>query len=103
MRFSPVILSLSISVLTVTAASAGPKKSGLTVPVVYAGGTLPLAPGKIKAIVAEDRLMLFHGNQQISVPMESITAISSGTDVRRRFGAGVLGVVPLVHLDKSET
>ena len=37
------------------------------------------------------------------VPVKSIAAVTCGTDVRRRFGASVLSVVPLMHLDKSET
>jgi hypothetical protein len=83
--------------ITVTTASPAAKKTGFTVPVVYEGGTLPLHPGKIKVKVAEDAVVLFHGSRKVSVPMESITAISSGADVRRRFGASVLSVVPLMH------
>jgi hypothetical protein len=103
MRFRPAVFSIVLSMLTLAAGSAATKKTGFTVPVVYTGGTLPLNPGKIKVVVGEDAVILVHGNQRVSIPMENITAISSGTDVRRRFGASVLGVVPLMHLDKAET
>ena len=102
MKFRPAILSLTLAVFTTVAGLAETRKTGLTVPVTYAGGTLPLTQGKIKATVEEDALVLHHRNQKVSIPIQSITAISSGTDVRRRFGATVLGVVPKMHLDKAE-
>ena len=103
MRYWSAICSLLFSAIAVNTASSATKKTGFTVPVVYEGGTLALHPGKIKAQVAEDAVVLIHGSRKVSIPMESITAISSGTDVRRRFGASVLSVVPLMHLDKAET
>jgi len=81
---------------------SGTRKAGLTVPVKYEGGTLPWNQGKLKTTIAEDELVFTHGAQRIAVPIKNITAISCGEDARRRFGASVLGMVPLMHLDKSE-
>jgi hypothetical protein len=103
MKCKPAILLLTLSILAVTAASAETRKTGLTVPVRYEGGTLPLIQGKIRATVEEDAVVLHQRKQKVSIPIESISAISSGIDVRRRFGASVLGVVPKMHLDKAET
>jgi hypothetical protein len=103
MVFRSAVISLTLAVVTVGCASAETRKTGLTVPVTYAGGTLPLSQGKIKATVEEDTVVLHRGSHKVSIPIQSITAISSGTDVRRRFGASVLGVVPRMHLDKAET
>src|SRR5436309_206267 len=100
MKCWPVVVILLFNLLPV---EAGTKRSGFTVPLNYEGGTLPLNQGKIKATIAEDQVVFFHGNRKVVVPVESITAISTGTDVRRRFGASVLGIVPLMHLDKAET
>jgi len=85
-----------------SAFASGTKKSGLTVPVKYEGGTLPWSQGKLKTTIAEDELIFTHGSRHFAVPIKSITAISCGADVRRRFGASVLGMVPLMHLEKSE-
>jgi len=103
MKFRLAFFAFAVVALTVTGASAETRKTGLTVPVTYEGGNLPLAQGRIKATVQEDAVVLHHRHQKVSIPIESITAISSGTDVRRRFGATVLGVVPKMHLDKAET
>ena len=94
------ILLCFLSLLPLQA--AGTKKAGLTVPARYEGGTLPLNQHKITATIAEDKVVIAQGDRQFAVPIDSITDISYGADVRRRFGASVLGVVPAVHLDKTE-
>src|SRR5215472_17249656 len=101
MNFGSALIAISIAVCTAATGSAETRKSGLTVPVTYAGGTLPITQGKIKATVEEDALVLHHRSQKVSIHIQSITAISSGTDIRRRFGASVLGVVPGMHLDRA--
>jgi hypothetical protein len=60
-------------------------------------------PGRIRATVAEDQVVILHGSKKLTIPLKNITAITCNTDVRRRFGASVLGIVPLMHLDKAET
>jgi hypothetical protein len=82
--------------------ASGTSKTGFTVPVKYEGGNLPLTQNKIKATVAEDQIILVQGKEKVVVPVRNIVAVTCGTDVRRRFGASVLGVVPLMHLDKAE-
>jgi hypothetical protein len=100
MKCWPVFLCLSLTLLSVDA--AGTKKSGFTVLVKYEGGTLPLNQSKVTATVAEDEVIFVHGNERFAVPLKSITALSCGTDVRRRFGASVLAMLPRMHLDKVE-
>jgi hypothetical protein len=82
--------------------SAPAQKTGFTVLAKYEGGTLPLSPGKIKATIAEDEVVFLHGSQRLAIPIKNITAVTCNTDVRRRFGASLLGMVPLMHLDKTE-
>src|SRR5260370_41227898 len=79
----PVFLCLSLTLLPLEA--AGAKKAGLTVLAKYEGGTLPLNQRKITATVAENEVIFVHGNERFAIPLTSITAVSCGTDVRRRF------------------
>jgi hypothetical protein len=95
-----LFVCLSLSLLPLRA--AGAKKTGISFPARYEGGTLPLDQHKITATVAEDEMVFLHGHQRFAIPLKNITAISCGTDTRRRFGAVVLGVVPGMHLDKTE-
>jgi hypothetical protein len=94
------VLCLSLALLPVEA--AGAKKSGFTVLAKYEGGTLPLNQRKITATIAEDAVVFVHGSERFAIPLTSITAVSCGTDVRRRFGASVLAMIPRMHLDKVE-
>jgi hypothetical protein len=100
MKFWPVFLCLLLSLSHINA--AGTKRTGFTVPAKYEGGTLSLNQSKIRATFAEDEVIIVQANRRFAIPIGNITAISSGTDIRRRFGAYVLGMVPLVHLDKVE-
>src|ERR1044072_3415933 len=81
-----------------TAFAETARKSGLTVVAKYEGGTLPLNQGRIRATIAEDEVVFHHGSQRVAIPLKNITALTCSTDVRRRFGASVLGMVPLMHL-----
>ena len=99
MKLCSVVLLLAVS----TAFAAGTKKTGATFPMKYEGGNLPFGHHKIKATVAEDQLLLVHGSQRLTIPLRNITALSCGTDVRRRLGASVLERVPRMHLDKAES
>ena len=98
-----IYLGLSLCLLfNSTGLSAETKKTGLTVPVKYEGGTLALSQGRIKATVAEDEVTLLHGSQKLAIPLQNITAVTCGIEVHRRFGAPVLGMVPRMHLEKTE-
>jgi len=83
--------------------SVVPASATTGLPMRYEGGTLPLGPGKTHATVSEDRLVFTQGGRKLAIPLENITIIACNTDVRRRFGASVLGAVPRLHLDTSET
>lgn len=100
MKYWPVFLCTLLALIPVKAATTW--KTGFTAPVKYEGGNLPLNQGKLKVTISEDQVVFFHGNQKISIPLKNITAISCSTESRRRFGATVLGVVPRMHLDRSE-
>ena len=90
---------LSISLIVVSAhATTRP-----ALPMRYEGGTLPLGQGKTQATISDDRLVFTQGGHKLAIPLQNITTIACNTGVRRRFGASVLGAVPLLHLDTSET
>lgn len=90
-------LFVSFTVLSANAST------GTRLPMRYEGGTLPLGQGKTKATISEDRLVFTQGHRKLAIPLQDITAIACNTDVRRRFGALVLGAVPRLHLDTAET
>jgi len=96
MKLSTALLSLSLAVLP----SAFAKKPA-DYPATYAGGTLPLNHHKVRAALANDEFVFVQGGHRLVVPIGSITGISCGTEVRRRMGAVVLDVVPLMHLGES--
>jgi hypothetical protein len=77
-------------------------KAETAFPVTYAGGSLPLRHDKVTAKFNGGAITFTQHGHRISVPVENITAISCGSEVRRRFGAAVLGVVPWMQLDKAE-
>jgi hypothetical protein len=98
MKFWPVFLFVSIS-LPPPAALA--KKAFNDYPATYAGGSLPLDHHKVRATLDKDEVIFMQGSRRIAVPVKNITEISCGTEVRRRLGASVLDVVPLMHLGES--
>jgi len=85
------------------AAFAGMKNAGASFPVQYEGGSLRLKPShSAKAVVAGSEVVFVQHRRQISVPVQSISNISCATDVHRRFGAAVLGLVPRMDLGKVQ-
>src|ERR1017187_4136936 len=52
--------------------------------------------------LANEVVVFIQHGQRFVVPVPDIREISCGTSVRRRFGAAVLRLVPLVDLDKVE-
>jgi len=94
----PAFICLSLMLLPVEA--AGTKKTDFLVK--YEGGTLPLNQGKTRATISADGVVLSHRNQAFSIPIQNITRVSCSTQVRRRSGATVLGVIPRLHLRTTE-
>ncbi len=93
-------VSLSIALL---APAAFAQKPAAAFPAKYAGGSLPLDHHKVRATFAQDEVIFMQGERRIAVPVKNITEISFGTEVRRRMGASVLNVVPLMHLGESQS
>jgi hypothetical protein len=77
------------------------KKAATEYPATYTGGTLNLDHHKVRAALGKDEVIFMQGERRIAVPVKDITEISCGTEVRRRLGASVLDVVPLMHLGES--
>jgi hypothetical protein len=97
-------LSVLLFVSAVWLPSAGmAKKDAVNYPATYAGGSLDLSHQKVYAAIAKDEVVFIQGSRRIAVPVKNITAISCGTEVRRRLGASVLDVVPMMHLGEAES
>jgi hypothetical protein len=96
-----ILLCIPFTLVSASAFATG--TNGATLPMKYEGGTLPLGQGKTRASISEDKLVFTQGHRKLAIPLEDITAISCNTDIRRRFGAPVLGVVPRLHLETAET
>ena len=77
-------------------------KAETAFPVTYAGGSLPLRHDKVTAKLRRRGHHIYAARTPHCGACEKITAISCGSEVRRRFGAAVLGVVPWMQLDKAE-
>ncbi len=104
MRLRPLILSFSTALLLcIPGLGRDAKPANAAYALKYAGGTLPLkANSAVKMVIANSNVIVVQGGQYFVVPSQNITGIACGTDIRRRFGASVLGIVPLVDLDKAE-
>src|SRR5690348_4592018 len=100
MNYRLALLSLLPALL-----SANPARGAntATVPLKYEGGTLSLGQGKTLVTISQDKMVFTQGRYKLAIPLQNITMISCNTDVRRRFGALVLGAVPRLHLDLAET
>jgi|HubBroStandDraft_1064217.scaffolds.fasta_scaffold95147_3 hypothetical protein len=101
MKIVPIFL-----ITLVLLPSAVLAKSPDAYPATYAGGSLPLNHHKVRATLGKDEVIFMQGGRRVAVPVKSITEISCGTEVRRRLGASVLDVVPvmhMMHLGESET
>jgi hypothetical protein len=101
--FSGLLLFAIAFVWPHVAAADESKAQVAAYPVKYEGGSLRLERRKITATVANEAVVLKAGRQRISVPAKSITEISYGSEVRRRFGAAVLDVVPFMRLGEADT
>ena len=95
-----VLIYVPLALLSAT--NAVSKAGSPTVPVKYEGGTLPLGQGRTRVTFSEDKVVFTQGHRKLAIPLQDITAISCNTDVRRRFGASLLGAVPRLHLDTAE-
>ena len=95
-------IAFSLFAIALLSPAAFAKKATTDYPATYAGGNLPLDHNKVRAAVSKDEIVFMQGDRRIAVPVGSITEISCGTEVRRRLGASVLDVVPLMHLGESE-
>jgi hypothetical protein len=95
--FCPIVLLLSGLIPSAVFA----QKTAAQYPVTYAGGSLPLPHHKVHAAVGKDEVVFIERSQRIAIPVKSITEISYRADVRRRMGAAVLDVVPLMHLGET--
>jgi hypothetical protein len=105
MKKSSFILLISMALMVAGSAFAGKsEKTGAKYPALYEGGTASLKPNHgVKALVGTDQIVFVQHGRQVSIPLQSISGISCATNVRRRFGASVLGLVPLMDLEKVET
>jgi hypothetical protein len=103
MRFANTILAIATAFLASGSVFAAPSKTESAYPLTYEGGSLPLGHHRLKATVGNDEIVLVQGHQRVAIPLKSITAITCGTDVRRRMGATVLDMVPRMRLGEAET
>ena len=99
MRSWTALLLLSIAAL---AAAETADKPVVAYPVTYAGGSLPLDQSKARATLENEQVVFMQHSRRVAVPLKDITEISCGTEVHRRLGAFVLGVVPLMHWGETE-
>jgi hypothetical protein len=93
---------LCIPLTVLSANGAAVETNGIALPMRYEGGTLPLGQGKTQATISENKVVFTQGHRKLAIPLQNITTISCNTDIRRRFGAPVLGAVPRLHLDMAE-
>ena len=81
----------------------GQKPSGTVYPAQYQGGTVGLKQNHaVKAVVASNAVVFIQHGEYFVVPVQNISEILCSKSIHRRFGAAVLGRVPLVDLDKVE-
>jgi hypothetical protein len=99
MKILSASLFLSIALLP---AAVLAQKGATDYPATYAGGSLPLDHHKVRATLGKDEVVFMQRCRRIAIPVRNIKEISCGTEVRRRLGASVLDVVPLMHLGESE-
>src|ERR1051325_4223975 len=103
MNFPKTFLCFSMISLATGVGFGGQPHGGAVHSLKYEGGTLALKQDNgVKAIFGNNELILLQGAQQVSVPAEKITGIASSSVTHRRFGAAVLGVVPVVRLGSTE-
>src|ERR1700688_1968089 len=98
-----ILYSSTAFLLSIPGFGGESKQAGTAYPVQYEGGSLPLKQNRaVNAVVANQEVIFVQHGQRFVVPVANINEISCAADVRRRFGASVLRLVPLVDLDKVE-
>ncbi len=103
MELRDAILAFSLSLVLSSAGFGDAKSGGRVFPLTYEGGTLPLKQNHgVRAVLAGHQLMFVQHGSQFVAPVSKIRGISYATDVHRRFGAAVLGLVPVADLDRVE-
>lgn len=104
MKNVTTLISFAVFILAVSSAYGRSKNSGPSFPAHYAGGSVALKQNRVvKAVVGGNEVIFVQHERRVSVPVQSISEISCAEDVHRRFGAAVLGRVPLVYLGKVQT
>lgn len=73
-------------------------ETGVRFPARYEGGSLPLNQGRIQAKIVAHQVVLFTGNQRLTIPLRDITAVTYGTDFHRK---SLLRFVPFFEVDKA--
>lgn len=69
----------------------------------YEGGGLDLRQNHaVKAALEGSDLVLAQGGRRLSVPMNRVSEIDCGSEVRQRFGSSFLGWVPFTDFEKAE-
>src|SRR5713101_282190 len=87
-----------IMLSTIAGFAAEIGRSGIEFPAQYEGGSLPLIQGKIRATIAGEEVVFINGDQRLAIPLQNITALTYGTDIRHR---SLLRFVPFLDLDKA--
>ena len=104
MRMLPAVLCFSAALLCSRSGFAGGAQGARAeYPLTYEGGSLTLNHDKVKAALGQDEVVFVQNKHRISVPAKDITRISCRSEVRRRFGAVVLDVVPWLRLGEVES
>ena len=104
MRLWTLILWPSMAfLLSIPVFGGEAKPAGTAYPLRYQGGSLPLQQNHaVNAVVAGNEVIFVQHGRRFVVPVGNINEISCAADIRRRFGASVLRLVPLMDLDKIE-
>lgn len=69
----------------------------------YEGGNLPLKQNHaVNVTVAGNEMVLVQHGKRFALPLETLNRISCSSQVQRRFGSAVLGLVPVLRLGNSE-
>ena len=97
MRLWSALVCSAMLLSTGTGFAAEMTGTGVKFPALYEGGSLRLDQGRIKAAIGENELVFLRGNQKLAIPLQSITAVTYGSDHHR----SVLCFVPFLDLDKE--
>jgi hypothetical protein len=94
------VASILVPLLLFTFITEGwskPKGEGVTFPMKYEGGSVPLNQhDKLESTVGGTAVVFSQGAQHFEIPFTSITEVSYGADVHRRVGEAIgVGVLTL--------